>query len=492
MWSFGVILYILLGGYPPFHNDNQKELFKTIKRGEFTFHEEYWSTVSDGAKDLIRALLNVNPAARLTADQALAHAWMLSEEAGKDLNGTLEELKKFQARKRFKKGVNAVKAINKMKKMMSIPMFKKAHEELPRTIEARYTLGDVLGEGGYAVVKAAVSNVDKLEVAVKCMTRKNLDEAAEAAIRKEVRILQSLNHPNIVGSLDFFEEPSHFYFVLEKISGGELFDRIVQKTYYNEKEARDLVVALLDAIKYMHDQNIAHRDLKPENLLMTSAEDDADVKIVDFGFAEITEGNDISEQCGTPGYIAPEILQNKLHGTQVDMWSFGVILYILLGGYPPFHDEDQKELFKKIKVGVYEFHEEYWAPVSAEAKSLISGCLTVNPLERLTARQALAHPWVGVDEDKLAASALSGAQSEIKKFQARKRFRKGVNAVRAVNRMSRLLGGLGKLKAAAAAGDAAGEAPAPPAAAAGEGAASGSTSSSSAAAAPPAPPAPPS
>ena len=133
-------------------------------------------------------------------------------------------------------------------------------------------------------------------------------------------------------------------------------------------------------------------------------------------------------------------------GTQVDMWSLGVILYILLGGYPPFHDEDQVELFKRIKAGVYEFHPEYWENVSAEAKDLISKLLVVNPLERLTAEQALAHTWLLTDEEKLLASTLSGAQAELKKFQARKRFKKGINAIKAVVRMKNIMGSLGKLK----------------------------------------------
>ncbi len=135
-----------------------------------------------------------------------------------------------------------------------------------------------------------------------------------------------------------------------------------------------------------------------------------------------------------------------LIGTQVDMWSLGVILYILLGGYPPFHDEDQNELFKRIKAGVYEFHEEYWSGVTAEAKDLIAKLLVVNPLERLTAAQALAHPWLTSDEDKLAACALDGAKAELRKFQAKKRFKKGVNAIKAINRMKNILGSLGKLK----------------------------------------------
>ncbi len=454
MWSFGVILYILLGGYPPFHDDDQKELFKRIKAGVYEFHPQYWSGVTEEAKDLIRKLLVVNPAERLTAEEALAHPWMHSTEAG-DLQNTLDELRKFQAAKRFKKGVNAIKAINKMKKIMGSLSFLKANKELPHTIEARYTLGDTLGEGGYAVVKSAVSKVDNLEVAVKVMTRTALDAKAEEAIRTEVKLLQSLDHPNIVGALDFFEEPSHFYFVLEKVNGGELFDRIVQKTFYSEKEARDLVKVLLDALNYMHSNKIVHRDLKPENLLMTNPDDDADVKIVDFGFASSSEGFDLSEQCGTPAYIAPEILFNKLHGAPVDMWSLGVILYILLGGYPPFHDEDQNELFKRIKAGVYEFHEEYWSAVSAEAKDLISKLLVVNPLERLTAQQALAHPWLTSDEEKLSTLALDGAKAELKKFQAKKRFKKGVNAIKAINRMKNILGGLGKLKSTVAATEAA-------------------------------------
>jgi serine/threonine protein kinase len=258
MWSFGVILYILLGGYPPFHDEDQKELFRKIRAGVFEFHEQYWGGVSASAKDLIAKLLVVDPAQRLTAEQALQHPWFASTEAG-NLTGALDEMRKFQAAKRFKKGVNAVKAINKMRKIMGSLAFMKAAKELPHTIDARYELGEVLGEGGYAVVKAAVSKIDQHPVAVKVMTRKALDAETEATIRQEVNLLQSLNHPNIVGALDFFEEPSHFYFVLEKVNGGELFDRIVQKTFYSEKEARDLVKVLLDALNYMHGQKIAHR-----------------------------------------------------------------------------------------------------------------------------------------------------------------------------------------------------------------------------------------
>jgi calcium/calmodulin-dependent protein kinase I len=188
-------------------------------------------------------------------------------------------------------------------------------KSLPHTLLARYQMGEVLGEGGYSVVKSALSNVDGRRVAVKIINRKELSEADEESLRQEVAILGKLNHPNITRLVDFFEEPDHYYVVLEYLDGGELFDRIVKKTYYSEKEARDLVFTVLKAIKYCHDQNIVHRDLKPENLLLASKGDDSDIKLADFGFATYAEGLTITSQCGTPGYIAPEILKSKPYGT---------------------------------------------------------------------------------------------------------------------------------------------------------------------------------
>ena len=258
MFSIGVILYILLAGYPPFHDEDQKRLFRKIKAGVYEFHAEYWGGVSAEAKDLIRGLLTVDPNQRFTAAQALQHPWMLSDSAG-DLSGSKGELKKFQARKRFKSGVKAVMAVNKMKRLMESLSFLKKSDELPHTVEARYTIGDKLGEGGYAVVHGATSKVDGTAVALKIMNRKQIDAETEESLRFEVKLLRSLEHPNIVGTYDFFEEPDRFYLVMEKISGGELFDRIVAKTFYTEKEARDLVLTLLGALKYLHDKNIVHR-----------------------------------------------------------------------------------------------------------------------------------------------------------------------------------------------------------------------------------------
>ena len=208
-----------------------------------------------------------------------------------------------------------------------------------------------------------------------------------------------------------------------------MFDRIVKKTTYSEKEARDVVYFLLVAIKYCHDRNIAHRDLKPENLLLKSKTNDTEIKLADFGFAAFVEGRNLTTQCGTPDYVAPEILMGLKYGLSVDMWSIGVITFILLGGYPPFYDDNQKMLFKKIKAGVYEFHADYWRNVSPEAKDLISNLLVVSPLNRLTVDQALAHPWMRVHNDVLSEKPLIENLKEFKRFVARRKLRGAIRAV---------------------------------------------------------------
>jgi serine/threonine protein kinase len=181
------------------------------------------------------------------------------------------------------------------------------------------------------------------------------------------------------------------------------------------------------------------------------------LKLADFGFAVEVNGFSVSSQCGTPGYIAPEILNNQLYGKfetyhsffmtlifyitgkPVDMWSFGVILYILLGGYPPFHHDNQRELFKKITKGDYQFHPDYWGSVSDEAKDLIRGLLTVDANKRLTVEQALAHPWLMKSADELAAHNLDSNLAELKKYQATRKLKAGVKAIMAVNKMKKLM-----------------------------------------------------
>ena len=222
-----------------------------------------------------------------------------------------------------------------------------------------YRLKGVLGTGAFSTVREGYhrSNTHQ-SYAVKCINRKKLSEEDEAALLDEVSILKEMKHVHIIRLFDFFTEPSTYYLVMERMRGGELFDRIVAKAYYNEKEARDTCKIVLDAVGHCHRHHVAHRDLKPENLLLLSESDDSTVKIADFGFAKkVYEKNSLTTQCGTPGYVAPEILEGTPYDERADMWSVGVILYILLGGYPPFIESTQRDLFRKIRKGEYEFHE---------------------------------------------------------------------------------------------------------------------------------------
>jgi serine/threonine protein kinase len=209
-------------------------------------------------------------------------------------------------------------------------------KEIPHVFDAMYHLDQELGRGAFSVVKRGVNRQTHEVRAVKICERGSMSPEDEEALFREVDVMKKLNHPHIVKLFDFFVESDKYYLVLEFLEGGELFDRIVQKKVYNEKEARDCVKAVLSGLKYMHDQNIAHRDLKPENLLLASKDNDVGVKIADFGFAAMRKaGVGMETQCGTPNYVAPEILSgNGDYSKAVDMWSMGVIIYIILGGYP--------------------------------------------------------------------------------------------------------------------------------------------------------------
>ncbi|KAG7386188.1 hypothetical protein PHYPSEUDO_000509 [Phytophthora pseudosyringae] len=299
----------------------------------------------------------------------------------------------------------------------------------PNSFEEQYTLGKVIGSGTFSVVRIAVHKPTGQRYAIKCIKREGLVAEDIEALTTEVAILKQMNHPNIMILHDFFVEEKFYYLVTEFMEGGELFDRIVEKSYYNEREARDLVKLLLEAIKYCHDANIVHRDLKPENLLLTSKNDDASIKLADFGFAKRIEfdSEGLVTACGTPGYVAPEILEGKPYGKTVDIWSIGVITYILLCGYPPFHDDNHNALFKKIKKGKFQFDSPYWDHVSDDAKDLISQMLVVDPEKRATVDQLLAHRWVTGTE--VATVQLTSALEELRRFNARRKFKAAVSTV---------------------------------------------------------------
>jgi len=306
-----------------------------------------------------------------------------------------------------------------------------------------YKTGKTLGEGAFAVVKEGQKKGTRETYAIKIVTKAKLTEEDDLALQDEIQILSALRHPHIIRLYETFEDPKFYYLVTEEMHGGELFDRVVAKSYYNEKEARDVTKILLSAVGYCHSRDVAHRDLKPENLLLQSPDDDANLKIADFGFAKLCKGGQdcLTTQCGTPGYVAPEILEGDPYGVKADMWSIGVITYILLGGYPPFIEQDQKKLFRKIRKGEYEFHEEYWGTVSKEAKDLIVSMLTVNPHKRVSATQALENPWITGSDAALAKKDLGKNLEEFKKFNAKRKFKAAVKGVVATNMMKSFVGG---------------------------------------------------
>jgi len=288
------------------------------------------------------------------------------------------------------------------------------------------------------VVKEGVHRDTGKAHAIKIIDTKIMKPSDIASLQQEISVLSELHHPNIIRLFGTYVEQDTYYLATEKMEGGELLDRIVQKEFYNEKEARDICRILFSAMGYCHSKQIAHRDLKPDNLLLLSNDSDSDVKIADFGFAKKVPLGGLRTLCGTPGYLSPEILKQVPYTEACDLWSLGVIVYILLGGYSPFDEESQDLLLCKIRDGEYEFHAEYWDPVSNDAKDFIRGLLTVNPRERITAEQALDHKWMKCSGAALERADLNANLTALQRFNAKRKFKAAVKTVIATQKLTSL------------------------------------------------------
>ncbi|XP_023202077.1 calcium/calmodulin-dependent protein kinase type II delta 1 chain isoform X1 [Xiphophorus maculatus] len=288
-----------------------------------------------------------------------------------------------------------------------------------------YQLYEELGKGAFSVVKRCMKISTGHEYAAKIINTKKLSARDHQKLEREARICRLLKHANIVRLHDSISEEGFHYLVFDLVTGGELFEDIVAREYYSEADASHCIQQILEAVLHCHQMGVVHRDLKPENLLLASKLKGAAVKLADFGLAIEVQGDQQAwfGFAGTPGYLSPEVLRKDPYSKPVDMWACGVILYILLVGYPPFWDEDQHRLYQQIKAGAYDFPSPEWDTVTAEAKDLINKMLTINPAKRVTAADALKHPWIC--QRSTVASMVHRQETVecLKKFNARRKLK---------------------------------------------------------------------
>ncbi|XP_075716690.1 calcium/calmodulin-dependent protein kinase type II subunit delta isoform X7 [Rhinoderma darwinii] len=288
-----------------------------------------------------------------------------------------------------------------------------------------YQLFEELGKGAFSVVKRCMKITTGQEYAAKIINTKKLSARDHQKLEREARICRLLKHPNIVRLHDSISEEGYHYLVFDLVTGGELFEDIVAREYYSEADASHCIQQILESVNHCHLNGIVHRDLKPENLLLASKSKGAAVKLADFGLAIEVQGDQQAwfGFAGTPGYLSPEVLRKDPYGKPVDMWACGVILYILLVGYPPFWDEDQHRLYQQIKAGAYDFPSPEWDTVTPEAKDLINKMLTINPAKRIIGSEALKHPWIC--QRSTVASMMHRQETVdcLKKFNARRKLK---------------------------------------------------------------------
>ncbi|NWU97040.1 KCC1G kinase, partial [Upupa epops] len=302
-------------------------------------------------------------------------------------------------------------------------------------IRKTFIFMEALGSGAFSEVFLVKQRSTGQLFALKCIKKSPLTR--DSSLENEIAVLKKIKHENIVTLEDIYESTTHFYLVMQLVSGGELFDRILERGVYTEKDASGVIHQVLTAVKYLHENGIVHRDLKPENLLYLTPEDNSKIMITDFGLSKMEQNGIMSTACGTPGYVAPEVLAQKPYSKAVDCWSIGVITYILLCGYPPFYEETESKLFEKIKEGYYEFESPFWDDISESAKDFIRHLLEKNPSTRFTCEEALRHPWIN-GNTALHRDIYPSVSAQIQKNFAKSKWRQAFNAAAVVHHMKKL------------------------------------------------------
>lgn len=294
------------------------------------------------------------------------------------------------------------------------------------SVTQKYKLLEILGSGGFGQVwKAHLKGSPKTLRAVKIIIKSKTNNEEISRIKEEVKIMSKIDHPNVVSFYEYFEDSSKLYIVSEICDGGELFDKIIEKTTFSEKEAKNIIKQMLGAIKFCHQHGIIHRDIKPENIVFASKTSDV-VKVIDFGCSVEFNKDDIQdEKIGTPYYIAPEILKGH-YDKKCDLWSIGVILYILLTGYPPFNGEGNKKILDKVSKGVYKTNRKELKKVSKNAKDLISKLLTFDHKKRITSTEALEHQWFKSDEKDEATNLDPETLRSFTQFETKNKLERAI------------------------------------------------------------------
>jgi len=285
-----------------------------------------------------------------------------------------------------------------------------------------FEISDLIGRGGSSQVRKGKNKKTGEIVAVKIIEKRQNDPEKLIKVKNEIELMQKLNHKNIVCLKDVFEDENDdgkIYMVMEFVSGGELFDHIVNRGHYSEHDAALVIRQIIEAVAYLHSNNIAHRDLKPENLLCTGPNNEI-IKVADFGLSK--EFDDSMEtMCGTPDYVAPEVLRGNGYTNAVDIWSIGVVTYVMLCGSPPFYGSDDKEVFLKILQADFKFFSPEWDSISQEAKEFISVLLVLDPYRRPTAVQCLDAPWIKNSEPASKHLVTEAFSANIKSHTSRRR-----------------------------------------------------------------------
>ena len=299
----------------------------------------------------------------------------------------------------------------------------------PKSFQEEYKIGKSLGSGAFGEVRRVVHRVTNEGRAAKIF-RKDLATSASShqKLMEEINILRTLDHPNIIRVYEFFEDAKRFYIVMEQCNGGELFEEILKRQNFGENHAATILHQLFSTVAYLHDNNIIHRDLKPENILLEEKGDIMNIKLIDFGTAvRVDQNKTIKGAIGTAYYIAPEVLSGT-YNFKCDLWSCGVIIYILLAGFPPFDGQNDEEILEKVKKSNYNFKNQVWNTISQDAKDLISELLAPTS-SRISAHAALNHPWIKnhLQSASVSTEVVRTTLGNLRSFQKSSKLRDAVS-----------------------------------------------------------------